>query len=120
LVDGRIETEWGDHPQRPGQWVSLDLGEARLVGSVTHALGEYARDFPRRLAIDLSLDQEQWEQVWEGPTAALAFRAAVIEPRRSAMHFTFAERKARYLRLRQTADHQNLWRVAELRAHAPR
>jgi hypothetical protein len=119
IADGRIDTEWGDHPQRAGQWVAIDLGRVQTVGGVSHALGEYARDFPRRLAIDLSTDGSSWDQVWEGPTAARAFRAAVIAPREAIMRFAFEARPARFVRLRQLADHGNLWRVAELTAHAP-
>ena len=52
-----METEWNDgREQQPGQWLIADLGQVREVAGVTHALGEYARDFPRLLAIDLSLD----------------------------------------------------------------
>jgi hypothetical protein len=119
-TDGRIDTEWGDHPQRPGQWVMADLGAVREVGGVTHALGEYAADFPRQLAIDLSLDGEGWATVWAGPTAALAFLAAVRQPRAAQMRIAFAPHPARFVRLRQVAEHQNMWRVAELRVHARR
>ena len=31
MADGRIETEWGDNPQRPGQWITIDLGAVREV-----------------------------------------------------------------------------------------
>jgi hypothetical protein len=117
VSDGRIETEWGDDPQRPEQWIRADLGQVREVGGITHALGEYARDFPRLLAIDLSIDGSSWEEVWRGPTAALAFLAAARAPRQAAMHITFATRPARYVRLRQLAHHKNMWRVAELSVH---
>ncbi len=117
IFDGRIETEWGDDPQRPAQWIRADLGEVREVAGITHALGEYARDFPRLLAIDLSVDGASWEEVWRGPTAALAFLAAVRAPREAAMRITFPPRAARYVRLRQLAEHRNMWRVAELRVH---
>jgi hypothetical protein len=119
VTDGRLETEWGDGPQRPGQWFVLDLGDVREVGGVMHALGEYARDFPRLLAIDLSLDGSNWQQAWEGRTAALAFLAAAREPRGASMYIEFASRRARFVRLRQLAKHENLWRVAELAVHAP-
>ena len=118
--DGRLETWWGNDRQRPGQWLSADLGSVREVGGVTIALGEYARDFPRLLAIDVSLDGVIWHQVWQGPTVARAFRAAVLGPREAAMPFTFAERPARFVRLQQLAEHRNLWRVAELKIHGPR
>jgi hypothetical protein len=119
IVDGRVETEWGDDPQRPGQWVAVDLGAVRQVGGVTHALGEYARDFPRLLAIDVSIDGDHWDQVWKGPAAGLAFLAAARRPREAAMHFALPPRSARFVRLRQLARHKNLWRVAEVKVHAP-
>src|SRR5262249_30748427 len=37
MIDGRLETEWGDGPQHPGQWVLVDLGSVHEVGGVTHA-----------------------------------------------------------------------------------
>ncbi len=118
--DGRLETEWGDHPQRPDQWIEVDLGAVRTVGGVTQALGEYARDFPRHLAIDLSVDGASWTRAWDGSAAAAAFLAAVRAPREAAMRFSFAPHEARYVRLRQLAEHPNLWRVAELTVHGPR
>ena len=117
IVDGRIETEWGDDPQRPEQWISADLGAPHEVGGITHAMGEYARDFPRHLVIDTSLDGTTWEAGWEGSTAGLAFLAAVRGPREAAMHIAFAPRQARFVRLRQLAHHKNMWRIAELTVH---
>jgi hypothetical protein len=119
IADGRVDTEWGDDPQRPGQWVTADLGEVRTVAGVTHALGEYARDFPRLLAIDVSRDGSTWEEVWRGSTAAAAFLAAVRAPREAVMQFAFAARPVRFVRLRQLANDRNMWRVAELKVHAP-
>ena len=104
----------------PAQWIRADLGEVREVGGITHALGEYARDFPRLLAIDLSVDGSGWEEVWRGPTAALAFLAAARAPREAAMHITFPPRPARFVRLRQLAQHKNMWRLAELTVHSHR
>jgi hypothetical protein len=120
IADGRAETEWGDAPQRAGQWVSVDLGVVREIGGITHALGPYGHDFPRRLAIDVSMDGATWDQVWEGSTVAQAFRAAVLAPRAAVMHFAFAPRSGRFVRLRQLAGHLHPWRVAEVQVHAPR
>jgi F5/8 type C domain len=119
IVDGRLETEWEHGPQRPGLWVVLDVGSVRDIGGITESFGEYARDFSRRQAIDVSTDGEHWEQVWEGSTAAQAFLAAVRGPREAAIRIAFPPRAARFVQLRQIARHRNLWRVAELRAHAP-
>ncbi len=117
-VDGRMETEWNDgREQQPGQWLIADLGQVREVAGVTHALGEYARDFPRLLAIDLSLDGSEWVQVWEGRTVVQAFLAATDAPIEAKMRFAFAPRQGRYLRLRQLDTEIHLWRVAELLVH---
>jgi hypothetical protein len=113
-IDGRVDTQWEDGPQTPGQWVIADLGVVRDVSGLSHALGEYARDFPRQLAVDLSVDGMQWTEVWNRPMAAFAFLAASREPRRAPMLLTFEVRPARYVRLRQTAAHKNLWRLSEL------
>jgi hypothetical protein len=35
------------------------------------------------------------------------------------MHIAFAPGRERFVRLRQLAKHENMWRVAELAVHAP-
>jgi hypothetical protein len=120
MTDGKLDTEWHDNPnQRPGHWVRLYLGGIHEVGGVTQSLGEFSRDYPRRLAIEVSVDGIGWERVWEGPTAAMAFLASVRGPRECAMRFTFPARPARFVRLRALEADKNLWRIAELLVHAP-
>lgn len=117
--DGRIETEWHDNPrQLPGHWLTVDLGTVRDVGGVTMWLGEFARDFPRRLAVDVSADGASWTTVWEGPTAATAMLAAIEDPRECPVRLPFPAHGARFVRLRSLADHKNLWRVAEIQVHS--
>ena len=120
MHDGRIDTGWGDIPQQPGQWISVDLGRVQLVGGVTQALGEYYLDFPRRLSIEVSANGEEWEPVWEGSAAPAAFLAFARGPREGAMRFAFAPRPARYVRLLQLAHASTMWRVSEIIVHAPR
>jgi F5/8 type C domain len=117
-VDGRLDTEWHHYPEQfPAYWFVVDLGTTREVGGVTHALGQWARDFPRQLAIDLSTDGERWETVWTGPTVAAAFLGAVRGPREATMRFRFEPRPARFVRLRPMVHHVNLWRIAEVQVH---
>ena len=119
IHDGRLETGWSDYPQQPGQWLSVDLGEVREVGGITHALGRYFLDFPRLLAIEVSVDQKAWTRVWEGPTAAPAFLALVREPLTGAMRISFLPQRARFVRLLQLDRNQRGWHVAEIQVHAP-
>jgi hypothetical protein len=99
--------------------VTVDLGAVRQIAGVTHALGEYARDFPRLLTVEASQDGAAWTEVWRGGTVGQAVLAAVRAPRHAEMRFGFPPVHARFIRLRQLAQHKNLWRIAELRVHAP-
>ena len=119
VFDGRVDTGWQDHPQQPGQWLIVDLGSPREIAGLTHALGDSFLDFPRRLAIEVSLDGHNWTRVWEGPTAARAFLALVRGPREGAMRFAFPTTTARYIRLLQIGTDPHAWHIAELTVHAP-
>ena len=119
VFDGRIDTGWGDFPQRPDQWLIADLGSVHEVGGVTQAIGDYLLDFPQRLAIDLSSDGSQWQTVWEGPTAAQTFLAYVRAPRVGGLRFGFQPKPSRFVRLRQLESYRSLWRVSELTVHGP-
>jgi hypothetical protein len=114
MIDGRPDTEWRIIPQKPGQWVIADLGTVASIGGVAQTLGAAARDFPRVLAIDVSLDGAAWTEVWQGRTAAFAFLAAVDNPTMPTMRFAFAPVRGRFVRLRQLAAHRNFWRIGEL------
>jgi hypothetical protein len=121
VTDGKLETEWHDNPQQlPKHWIAADLGGVHDVAGVTMTLGEWARDYPRQLAIQTSTDGTSWEMAWQGPTVTLAMLAAIDRPRESSIRFSFAPRPARFVRLRTLVAHKNLWRVAELRVHAPK
>jgi F5/8 type C domain len=121
VTDGKLETEWHDNPQQlPKHWIAVDLGGIHNVAGVTMTLGEWARDFPRQLAIQTSVDGTTWETVWQGPTVTLAMLAAIERPRESPIRLSFASRPARFVRLRTLVAHKNLWRVAELRVHGPK
>lgn len=121
MHDGRLDTGWGDNPQRPDEWVLIDLGEARRVAGVTHAIGsaDLALHYPRRLAIELSQDGAIWERVWEGPVFAQTFLGFVRAPRRAELQFAFESRAARFVRLRQLEAFERMWWVSELKVHAP-
>jgi len=118
MLDGNINTGWADLPQQPDAWVVADLGEVRDVGGVTESIGDYEADFPRRLVIELSVDGQAWDQVWEGPTFSQAFLGFVRESRWASLRYRFASRPARYVRLRETERPTN-WRFQELQVHAP-
>jgi hypothetical protein len=119
-IDSRTDTDWWVQPQHPGDFIAADLGAVHDVAGVSHALGKAARDFPRRFAIDLSVDGTNWEQVWEGMAAAEAFRAAVESPLEAVMRFRFPSHPARFVRLRLTTSDNNVWHLVELQVHGPK
>jgi len=117
--DGRLETGWGDYPQEPDARVTIDLGSVREVGGLTHTIGDFFLDFPRRLVIEVSADGSAWDTVWEGaPTGPLVL-ASVRAPRVADMRFSFAPHRARFVRLRQLERFRTMWRISELAVHAP-
>ncbi|MFN7914259.1 MAG: discoidin domain-containing protein [Vicinamibacterales bacterium] len=118
-IDGLPDTGWGVFPQRPNQWVIADLGGVRTVGGITHAIGDFMMDFPRQLGIDVSVDGQQWEQVWLGPTYGETFTAFVQDPKYASLRIAFAPRQARYVRLRQNGTFERIWRLSALTVHAP-
>ena len=119
MHDGRSDTGWGDNPQAPDEWVIVDLGETRTVGGVTQGMGDLLLHFPRRLAIDVSLDGSLWQPAWEGPTFAHTFLGFVRAPRNAELQFSFASRRARFVRLRQLEKFDRMWWVSEIAVHAP-
>jgi hypothetical protein len=118
-VDGTIATGWDNGPQNPRQWLQFDLQTTQDVAGVTLWLGAGPQDYPRRLAIDVTADGISWTTVWEGSGAGPSFLAAIVQPREKPAVFAFPAAAARAVRLRQLADHHNLWFVAEAQIHAP-
>ncbi len=118
--DRRMDTDWLVFPQAGVEWLIADLGQEHDIGAVSVAIGRHAEDFPRRLAIDVSADGQQFDPVWEGRTAASSFLASLKSPREAWLRLSIAPHRARYVRIRQTGTAKNAaWRVAELEINAP-
>jgi hypothetical protein len=120
-VDGDRMTRWDTGlPQSRGNELVIDLGEPHRVGAVVLSLGVFSRDFPRFLTVEVSLDGEQWEETFRGPTLRQIFRASVRQPRDVPLDFALDGRTVRFIRLRQHQDDPAyLWSVAELQVLAP-
>jgi hypothetical protein len=116
MIDHDLLTRWyAGREQRPGDAMTVDLGQARQVSGAEMQIGGYVADFPRQLFIETSLDGQRWSPVWNGGTALLAFSAALQDPVALTLPFKF-ESRTRYIRFTQTGTagiYQ--WSVAELR-----
>ena len=119
MHDGDPETGWTDVSPKADGWIVLDLGAEHEVGGLTLSMGRAFFDFPRRLAIDTSLDGEAWAPVWEGPGFAPTFLGFIRSPRNAELHFGFDGRPARYLRVRRLDRASPAWHVADVQVHAP-
>jgi hypothetical protein len=120
-LDGNPETRWSTgHPQVPGDTLLVDLGGVRSTAAVELALGPFHADYPRRLVIEGSGDQQAWATLWAGPTGGPAVAAALADPRRVPIRLAYQPCAARYLRLRQVGrDQEFYWTVADLRVLGP-
>jgi len=117
MTDHDILTRWhAGREQRPGDSMTVDLGQPRTVHGAETLIGGYVADFPRQLSIETSLDGQLWSPAWGGGTALMAFSAALADPLNVPLAFPFDPRAARYLRFTQTGSEQvYYWSVAELR-----
>jgi hypothetical protein len=117
MTDRNLMTRWhAGREQRPGDSMTVDLGQTRAVNGVEMLLGGYVADFPRQLVVETSVDGGTWSQAWSGRTAAMAFSAALEDPLNLTLPFAFEPRPARYLRFTQNGSERiYYWSVAELR-----
>jgi hypothetical protein len=121
LFDGRPDTVWTTRgPQRGKERFAIPLSAPARVSGVVMLLGEKIYDYPRTLVIETSIDGKTWEPAWEGPTAALAYKAAMENPKVSRLTFTFPPRLAETIRLRQVGRSRSFfWSIAELELLGP-
>lgn len=95
VFDRNYFSRWSTFaPQRPGQWLAVDLGEAREVSRIRCLFGP--GDAPRGLRAETSADGETWSTAWEGQP-----------PERWTA--PISARSARHVRLVQTGTSPNRW-----------
>jgi glucosylceramidase len=105
-VDGDPRTRWSTgRAQRPGDALTVDLGEPVAVRSVVlHAGGS---DWPRGYEVQVSSDGTTWSEAVASRSGAGAVAAVALDGA-----------EVRHLRIRLTADAGPWWSVAELQVFA--
>ncbi len=101
-VDGDPATTWSSGaPQAPGMWYELDLGATLKIARVV--LEGPEKEFPRGLAIKLSADGSDWQEVGR---VERFFKAPVT--------VNFRPTDGRYIRIEQISDviQANGWNIA--------
>jgi len=117
MTDGNMLSRWhAGREQRAGDSMTADLGAVDTVQGVEMFIGGFVMDFPRRLTIETSLDNQRWSQAWSGNVAPMAMSAALEDPLHYMLPFDFQPRPVRYVRFTQTGTEDVFyWSIAELR-----
>jgi hypothetical protein len=118
-IDGDIGTRWYGRVHGSGTSFTIDLGSVELIGSVELALGESRRNFPRRLAIDVSDGTSPWRTVAEERLDMLPIEA-FLGPKSLTVTVEFGPIQARYVRLTGRARHESRsWSIHEITVREP-
>jgi hypothetical protein len=116
--DRRAWTGWAV-PKRVGEWIEIDLGQARPLTQVSLLAGPPTTDSPEGLRVEVSEDGLRWETVAVDDDVLAGLHWWKGHPRvddSGRVIVRFAPRTARYLRLTEIGMpvQNGLWNVAEL------
>jgi len=116
IADGNRYTFWMTrHPQRAGDRLVLDVGDAARLCTLKLSLGAHPELFPRVLTIDTSATGSDWVRAFAGKTGGRAVLAALDHPESAWIDFPLPHgTRARYVRLTLGAGHPLApWIVAD-------
>jgi hypothetical protein len=123
-LDGRLETRWSTgRPQRPGDWLQVDLPAPALVAGVDLELGGFTTDYPRGVAVEVTREDGSWtrlpaEVVLAGPLVWAGTHVLRDGVERVALRFPPVRTGA--VRVVQTGEDPVFdWSVAELHLLGP-
>ncbi len=123
-VDGRLETRWSTgRPQRPGDFMRVDLPAPTMLAGVDLELGSFTTDYPRDLAVEVAREDGSWtrlaaEVVLDGPLVWAGTHVLRDGVERIALRF--APTRTSAVRLVQTGEDPVFdWSVAELHLMGP-
>jgi hypothetical protein len=115
MLDSDRRTAWeSEGPQSGGEEIVLDLGDAHEVSQVSLAQGAFMMEYPRQVAVDLSLDGGQWREVRRADVLAATLSAAIDDPAQVRVRLAFPGQPARYVRIRQLGRSDQPWAIAEI------
>ena len=120
MHDGDPATWWDcAAPQKGGEQFEVDLGRPTQVAAVVTALGVNVANFPRQLVVETSVDGAEWAPAWDAHVVVATILAGQRDPKNPRIIVAFEPREARYVRLRQTLNHdQFFWSVSELEIYS--
>jgi hypothetical protein len=117
VTDGDRETVWvTPKPQQGREEIVLELSEIAAVSGVSLSTGPPVEGYPRWLAVDTSLDGQDWEERWSGAMGGPTMEAVLRDARAADSRIALAPKPARFVRLRQLRVHPDFgWFIAELK-----
>jgi hypothetical protein len=116
LTDRNPKTWWAtSHAQRAGDALTLDLGSTTRPCAVALSVGEFRISYPRRLAVETSVDGQQWTTVARHRMAGLTMQGALRDPKAVTMMIPLAGSRGRFVRLRADEPHPTIaWLVTDV------
>jgi hypothetical protein len=116
--DRQTWTRWMA-PKKPGEWLQVDLGQARPITQVSLLAAPWAADSPPGLRVETSKDGQRWTTVADDPDVLAGVGWWKGHPRlddSGRVIVRFAPHSARYVRLTQTGGpvEGGQWSVSEL------
>jgi hypothetical protein len=115
IIDNDLKTRWHSPEQRGVEAVTIELGGVHTIRALVLKLGTYTSQYPRSLVVETSEDRTTWTTAWAGRTALMAYDGAISDPRAVPLAIPL-NRRARWLRLRQTAAEATRgWTIVEAR-----
>ena len=118
LVDGDRSTRWlTGVRQQGGEWVEIRFTAPRDVARVRIEIDRRSQgDYPRGLAVDVSLDGGAWTTLFGGGILPLLGPGFATRPARPAIDIALPPNEARMLRLRTLGQTRVwFWSIHELR-----
>jgi hypothetical protein len=115
--DRRTWTRWAV-PKRPGEWIELDLGQARPITQVSLLSAPWTADAPPGLRVETSEDGQHWETVTNDRDILAGLHWWKGHPRlddSGRIIVRFTPRRTRYVRLTNIgAPWPAQWSLSEL------
>lgn len=97
-LDGNPFTRWSTtHPQRPGMWFQVDLGQEQTISQIQLTNANSPMDYPRGYVMKISRDGNNWETVDQKPQNG------------QQVNVVFTPRPVRFFRVEQTGFSDRWW-----------
>jgi hypothetical protein len=97
-LDNNPHTRWSTaHPQRPGMWFQIDLGQSQTISQIQLDNANSPLDYPRGYIVKVSQNGQNWETIAGNPNND------------KPVNVVFTPRVTRFIRIEQTGQSDRWW-----------